>query len=171
MSLTASITGRAELRRLAAQIKATGGKGLGRELAAALQEAGKPVAESVRRSAIATMPDRGGYRADISRSLKFRTTMRASARSAALTLTTYADGTKERRDIRALDAGRLRHPVYGRSRRIKRGRRAGTAQPNPWAVTAIRAGLHRRGTDGAADEAAKAVGKVLDDFKARLLEG
>ncbi|MEU7904108.1 hypothetical protein [Actinoplanes sp. NPDC049118] len=171
MSLTASITGRAELRRLAAQIKAVGDKGMAREMSAALRKAGKPVAESVRREAIAAMPARGGYRAEITRSLKFRVAQRTGARTASLTLTTYADGTKERRDIRALDDGRLRHPVYGRSRRIKRGPRAGTAQPNPWSMTRIRAGFHRRGTDGAADEAAREIGKVLDDFASRLLKG
>lgn len=171
MGLTASIVGQAELRRLAAQIKATGDKGLGREMSAALRKAGKPVETSVRREAIAAMPARGGYRGDITRSLKFRTSLRTGVRTASLTLITYADGTKERRDIRALNDGRLRHPVFGRSRRIKRGPRGGTAQPNPWSVTKIRAGFHQRGTDEAADEAVREIGKVLDDFASRLLKG
>ena len=167
MSLTAQIQGIAQVRRLAAAVKATGDKGLGREMSAALRKTAKPIEVSVRREADAAMPASGGYQALLSKSLRFRASARSGTRTATLKLKTFADGTNERRDIRALEKGQLRHPVYGRSRTVRgRGR-----VPNPWAVTVIRAGFHRRGTENAGDEAARELGKVLDDFAARLAKG
>ncbi len=113
------------------------------------------------------LPSRGGYQDEASRSVRFRTAVRTAGRTAAFRITTFADGKSERRDIRALDAGRLRHPVYGRSRTIPgRGR-----VPNPWAVTRIEAGFFRRGTDRAAADAERQMITVLDDFASRLLKG
>jgi hypothetical protein len=60
----------------------------------------------------------------------------------------------------------LRHPVFGRSRTTRRGRR-----PNPWSVTSIKAGFHDRGVENAADEAEKRLAQVRDDFSARLAKG
>lgn len=167
MGLEVTVTGQAELRRVAGQIRAAGDKGLGREMGEALRRAARPVQASIR-TEYAGLPRRGGYAAAFSRSLRFRTSLRARRRDAAFRLTTYADGTKDKRDIRRLEAGELRHPVYGRSRRIRRGRRAGTARLNPWAVTRVKGGYHERGTDGAADEAEREMVTVLDGFAARL---
>jgi hypothetical protein len=166
--LDARITGAAQLRQVAKAIKAAGDKGLSKELSAALRKAGgKPVQAAIRREADAVMPSRGGYQGDFGRSLRFRTTIRAAGRTASVRLVTFADGTRERRDIRALDRGLLRHPVYGRSRRL----RGGARQANPWAVTRIRSGFHDRGTARAADDAEREIGVVLDAFADRLLKG
>lgn len=169
--LEARITGSAELRRLATSIRATGDKGLGREMSAGLRRASEPVKVSIRDSAEDTMPERGGYKAQLSRSLRFRTQLHAGVRTASFRLFTYADGTNERRDIRRLELGELRHPVFGRSRRIRVGVRAGTAQPNPWTVTKITPGFHRRGTEKAADAAEREMATVLDEFAQRLAKG
>lgn len=167
MALQVRLDGAAQLRQVAAQIRATGDKGLGREMSAALRKATRPVQAAVRREAEAVMPTGGGYRNVVTRSLKFRLSVRTSARRASLTLRTFAAGKGERRDIRALNAGRLRHPVFGRSRTVRgRGR-----VPNPWAVTRIRSGFHDRGTAAAADEAVREIRTVLDDFASRLLKG
>lgn len=166
MGLAVQIQGRAEIRRLIAQVKATGDKGMARQMSAALRGTLKPVEAAIRREADAVMPESGGYREVLSKSLKFRAAGRASQRSATVMLKTYADGTGERRDIEALEDGILRHPVHGRSRMV-RGRRV----PSPWAVTKIRAGFHQRGTDNAGDEAEKRLAVVLDDFASRLAKG
>jgi hypothetical protein len=171
MSLTAEIQGRAQLRRLGEQIKATGDKGLGREMAAAIRKAAKPIEAAISREADAVMPSAGGYRATFSKSMKFRVALRIGARRASLTMHTFATGTKERRDIGALNKGTLRHPVFGRSRRIKVGPRAGTAQPNPWSVTAIRPDFFGRGTAAAGDVAEREIAKVRDEFSKRLAKG
>lgn len=156
--------GAAELKRVAAQIKASGDKGLGREFGAALRRAGAPVQRSIRKE-YGTLPASGGYAALFSKSLRFRTALRASGTSASFRLTTFADGTKERRDIDALEVGSLRHPVYGRSRPGRRGGR----RPNPWAVTRVRGSFHERGSAGAADEAEKEMIKAVDEFAARVI--
>jgi len=166
--LDVRITGSAELRRLAAQIRAQGDKGLGREMGEGLRKAAAPVETSIR-TEFGKLPSRGGYSALFSKSLRFRTSLRTAGRQASFRLLTFADGTHERRDIKALEGGRLRHPVYGRSSRVKKGVRAGTIIPHAWSVTTVKGGFHRRGTDHAADAAEREMSKVLDDFASRLI--
>lgn len=166
--LEVTISGSAQLRAIADQIRATGDRGLGREMATALQRAAEPVKNATREEYASGLPSEGGYAATFTKSMRWRTTTRAQARTASFRLLLFSDGSHERRDIGALEGGRLRHPVYGRSRRIKRGPRAGTAQGNPWAVTTIKGGYFRRGTNRAADDAEREMGKVLDDFTQRL---
>lgn len=169
MSLEVRIEGVADLRKVAAQIRAEGNKDLSRELVAGLRDATLPVQRAIREE-YEDLPTRGGYAAVFGKSLRFRTSQRAGGNSARLALTTFADGTKERRDIRRVEAGILRHPVFGRSRRIRVGNRAGTALPNPWAVTTIRGGYHRRGSEKAADEAEREMIAVAARLAARLIK-
>jgi hypothetical protein len=160
------IAGSAELRRLAAQIRAEGAKGLGQEFGKALKKASAPVEREIR-SEYKALPSGGGYSALFSKSLRFRNQLRAAGRQASYRLTTFANGTGERRDIEALEGGRLRHPVYGRSRA---GKRKGERIANPWAVTTVKGGFHRRGTDGALDEAEREMTKVVDEYASRLIK-
>lgn len=159
------IIGADALARLAAQIKVEAGKGVGPEMGRGLRKASAPVQRAIR-SEYRSLPASGGYAAAFSKSLRFRTALRAGARRASFTLTTFADGTKARRDIEALEGGKLRHPVFGRSRA---GKRKGERSTNPWAVTAVRGSFHKRGTDGAADEAEREMAKVLADLAERLI--
>lgn len=168
--LQVDIDGSAALRRVADRMREQGEASLAREMSRALASASMPVQQSVRQEADAVMPSQGGYRSLFSRSLKFRTARKLGAKSASFRLTTFADGTKQRRDIRALENGVLRHPVFGRSRRLKRGPRAGTIITNPWAVTSIRPGFHRRGTEQAGEQAERAMMGVLEEYAARLAE-
>jgi hypothetical protein len=158
------VAGQAELRKVAAHIRAVGDKGLGREFAKALERAVEPVKKAIVASASATMPS--GYKETLTRSLKHRRTTRASAREATVRLATHGEGKQERRDLTALNLGNLRHPVFGRSRRTKLGRVA-----NPWSVTSIRSGFHDRAVEKAKPEAEKAVLEVLGDFADRLTKG
>lgn len=171
MALDVRVSGSARLHQVAKQVRATGDKGMAREMGRALARTTVPVQRSIAAEADRTMPESGGYRQVLSKSLRHKTSQRTGGRSATVRLITYADGTGERRDIESLEAGDLRHPVYGRSRRIRRGVRAGTVQANPWAVTKIRAGFHERGTRDAADQAVAELGTVLDDFAQRLAGG
>lgn len=168
MGLEVRISGSAELKSLAAQIRARGDKGLGKEMGDGLKKAAAPVERAIR-TEYTKLPKKGGYAALFSKSLRFRTSLRGAARQASFRLLTFADGTHERRDIKALEGGRLRHPVYGRSSRVKRGVRAGTVIPHAWSVTTVKGGFHRRGTDHAADQAEQEMSKVLDDFASRLI--
>lgn len=163
--LDINIKGIAELRKLAAHIRATGDKGLGKEMARALEKAVEPVKTAIVESAEETMPS--GYAETLARSLRHRRTTRAAARQASVRLATFGEGKTERRDVVALNQGNLRHPVFGRSRRTRRGGR----KSNPWAVTSIKSGFHDRGVRAGGPEAEKRLLVVLDDFAARIAKG
>jgi hypothetical protein len=151
-------------KRVATQMRAAGDRTLEREMVRALEKAAAPVERDVRQQ-YEELPSRGGYAATFSRSLRIRLARRTGGRSATLTLRAFADGTKERRDIAALEGGRLRHPVHGRSRRTKTGRKA-----NPWAVTSVRGGYFKRGTDDAADHATRAMIGVVEDYAQKMID-
>jgi hypothetical protein len=156
MALEVRISGAQGFKDLARQIRAEGRKDLSRQLDKALAETVVPVEKSIRLSSAETMPKGGGYAGEMSRSLRFRTQKRTGGNSASYSLLTYADGKAERRDIRALEAGNLRHPVHG-NRKV-------------WALTKIREGFHKRGTDNAADEAVKRMDVVVREYAARLIK-
>lgn len=168
MALEVTLSGQRQLRELAKRIQDQGDKGLGREMAAALRKVSKPVQASVEAEYETGLPKRGGYVNTFTKSIKWRTALRGGARSASFRLTIFGDGAHEKRDIKALEAGRLRHPVFGRSRRIKVGNRKGTIITNPWALTTVRGGYFERGTDSAADKVEAEMSKVLDEFTNRL---
>lgn len=153
MSLEVSIDGAATLHRVAAQMRAQGNKDLSKGMSAALSRATNPVRVSIDREAAAAMPS--GYVALLAGSLRHRTSRRASGNRAQVILTTFADGKKERREIRSLEAGALRHPLFGRKKR--------------WYVTHIRPGFHKRGTENAMDDARDAMLQVVRDYAAKLI--
>ena len=156
MGLDVRISGAEQLRKVAAQIQATGDKGLGREMGRALNKAIEPIKTAIAESAAESMPS--GYRGVLTASLKHRRTQRTAARTASLKLTTFAPGKRERRDVVRLNKGQLRHPVFGRRRK-------------PWTTTSIRPGFYDRGTRRAMAEAEQRLGVVLDDFARRLARG
>jgi len=166
--MEATILGQAQLRKLAAQIQAEGDKGLGREMANALKKVAAPIKGAVEAEYEAGLPKKGGYANTFTRSIKWKTTLRGAARQASFRLLLFGEGAHERRDIKALEAGRLRHPIYGRHRRIRRGVRRGSRDANPWGVTSVRGGYFQRGTDQAANDVEHEMIKVLDDFTQRL---
>lgn len=149
------ISGAEEIHALAKRFKDIGEEGLGREMARALTKAVAPIGKSVNEQASKAAPS--GYREALTASLKHRRSVRNSRADASVRLTTSAKGKTENRDLPSLNAGRLRHPVFGR--RFK-----------PWSVTAIPSGFYDRGTKNAIDEAEKQLIVVLDDFERRLIE-
>lgn len=161
--LNFEVSGGAKLAVVAQHYRAVGDRGLGRQMSKALTDVTKPLQRDIRDEADRTMPVRGGYRATVARSLRFRTSVSTAARSASVRLITYADGKSERRDVVALDAGRLRHPVFGRS-----GRRGGRRVARPWATTSIRAGFYARPTRDAGDKVARQMHGVLDALYTEL---
>lgn len=168
--LETRIEGAAQFKRLAAQIRKAGNEDLGKEMAQALNRVAEPIKVEVTKETLASMPSEGGYQALMSKSLKHRISRRVAGKTAQLLVRTYADGTNERRDIQRLNKGELRHPVYGRSRRIKVGVRKGTIIKNPWSVTEIRGDFYRRGTDRAGAVAQKELMVVLEDLAERMVK-
>lgn len=149
------ISGAAQIHALAKRIKQTGDTGLGREMAKALSQAVEPIGKAINEEATKVAPS--GYVEVLTRSLRHRRTVRGGRMQASVRLTTSAKGKTENRDLPSLNAGRLRHPVFGRRRK-------------PWTVTTITSGFYDRGTRKAADEAEKQLLVVLDEFTQRLSE-
>jgi hypothetical protein len=170
MSLEVRIDGAATLRKLAAQMRAEGNKDRSRAMGKALGDAAEPVKASVMAEAEKTMPSSGGYASLLTKSLRFRMSRRNSGREAQVILITYADGTKERRDIVALEKGQLRHPHWGRSSKLKRGVKAGTIIRHGWSVTKILPGFHKRGTADAMDNAQDAMLDVIEEYARDLVK-
>ena len=154
MSLEVTVTGAATFTRVAAQVRAEGSKDLSRALGRALEKVTRPVTASITAEADKAMPS--GYKELLTGSLRHRASRRNGGQQAQLIIRTYADGKKERRDLPSLEAGKLRHPLFGRKK--------------VWYVTSVTPGFHRRGTELAADEATEALDKVVKDFAARLIK-
>lgn len=153
MPVEVRIVGGAVLAALARQMRTEGRKDLSRDLAKALDRVAQPIKGDIRESAVQTMPS--GYKWTLTRSLQWRTVVRAGGQRAALRLITTAKGVHENRDVPSLERGRLRHPLWG--------------EREAWYDTKIRAGFHERGTDKASDRAVDELRQVVRDFSARLI--
>jgi hypothetical protein len=104
-------------------------KELRRQQARAVQRATKPVKQEIKASAIATLPSRGGLGLWASK-IGIRTRQAYSGRNVGITITGTIDNKAkvrgrgkgkrqartfgDRADLRAINRGRIMHPVYGR---------------------------------------------------------
>jgi hypothetical protein len=154
VALEVSIQGAAAYKRVAAQMRAEGNKDLSRKMSDALSRSLAPVRASIETEAGKAMPS--GYRGLLTGSLRHRMSRRNAGQTARIILATYADGKQERRDVRSLNKGVLRHPLWGRKK--------------VWYVTAITPGFHDRGVEDALEQAQDAMISVVEDFAARLIK-
>lgn len=111
MSFDVKVTGGAELRKVRNRLRQVGDKGLGKEMGKALRAAARPLQPAIRKEAIVAMPS--GYGPTLSKSLRFRTAIKETRHTAAVTVRVHGDGRREKRMVPALNRGRLRHPLYG----------------------------------------------------------
>ena len=163
MGVQFKVSGAEQLHHLAQLFRDLDRQGLGRQMSTALGKAVAPIGKAIDREGGQVAPS--GYRGELTASLKHRRSLRNTRTQASVRLTTTAKGRRENRDLPAINAGRLRHPVFGRTRRSRNGPKA-----NPWAVTRVRAGFHERGTARAGDEAEKQLWGVLEHYK-KIVEG
>lgn len=106
--LDVRVEGAENLERLAARLKEAGRKDLRKELLASIRKATKPVVQDVRASALDTLPSRGGLAALIAAS-RLGTQTRLSGKRVGVKLK-----ASNAHDIKGMDQGRLRHPLFGR---------------------------------------------------------
>lgn len=113
-------TGAAELRYVARLVEKIRVRDLKLELSRAQRQAFAPLLPAIKAEA-ATLPS--GYAPTMAR------TVRLSVRRRGLTTTAevYARGRRKERDVRSVDAGELRHPLYGNR--------------DHWFVTRVRSGF------------------------------
>ena len=102
----------AELRYVAGLLRKAAARDLTRELRKGQRAAFRPLQKEIKAEAAATLPKRGKYNLIMSRAVKV--TITTGVGRNALTARVYARGKVENRDVVAVNAGRLRHPFWGR---------------------------------------------------------
>lgn len=107
MAVDVTIEGAEKLAVLGKALRQVGDKELRRELFASLQRATKPTREKVRESLASDLPQRGGLAATMAAS-RLSTRSRAGGKNPAVRIEAKAP-----HDLRSMDKGRLRHPIYG----------------------------------------------------------
>lgn len=167
------VSGSKDLYRLAHSLHAAGRTGLKRELDKASRKAGQAVAKEVQDHTKDYIPQGFERRFDTAFVAEVQVRLVQSRR---ITVVFYARGKSGQpsRDIRAMNEGRLRKPVYGRQRRLKAGGRyvreanrdriVGDRYINPWVEQRIRPGL----VDEPAERAVPAARKQIEDAIERV---
>lgn len=106
-SSSAGVRGAEKLEALGKRFKAAGGPALRRELLRGIRESNKPTIARIRESAADKLPHAGGLAEEVS-SNRIGTRTRLTGRSAGVRITMTG-----RISLSSLNAGRLRHPVFG----------------------------------------------------------
>lgn len=103
------VRGTEDLARLTRALRAAGesGKGLRKELYASLNRETKQTREDMKASIPASLPSRGGLASLVYRKARLSTSTRGGGRNVGVRI-------KGRR-LAGLNAGRVRHPVFGRA--------------------------------------------------------
>lgn len=100
----------AQFREAAKALNEAADKGLRREVYAGFRKAAKPLGERMISQGAAEMPHHGGLAARIAAS-KLAQSNSTTGRNPSITLSLRS---REGYDLKAMDAGILRHPVFGR---------------------------------------------------------
>lgn len=140
--------GAAQLAALAAALKAAGNKGLQRELSKGINSALKPLKAAVAQSALAKLPSSGGLAARAA-GIPVRTRRNANG------VRVVASGRGGMKNVKALDAGSVRHPVFGR---------------NAWVSQSVTPGFWTEPTEALAPEVRAELMKAIDAV-AKQIEG
>lgn len=142
------VVGLQDLLAVRRKLLAIGDAGLGKPMARQLRKTVEPLKQAVRAEAAAVSP--GDYKAVLPKSLRFRQRMNTSRLTALITIRIFGEARKNRRDVPAINLGRLRHPLFGNR--------------NFWYAQRVRAGFVDRPFDRHTPEVVKAMGEVIDDL-------
>lgn len=144
-----------EARHLAHRLRKAAARDLVREVRSAKVNAVKPLQAEIKAEAARTLP--GQYAGVMAKDVKVTT----QTRGTTLRVRVFARGKAELRDVAAVNAGTLRHKLFGRSSYIDRAGR----KRSGWFAQRVRPGFVDRPVDELADrvlrEAAEGVGDVL----------
>lgn len=142
------IQGADQLGDIARHLKETGDKELRKELYRGIQRAAKPLRTAAQQAARENLPKRGGLNEWVASS-KFSITTRGGRDPAV-----RVAGKKAGHDLKRMDQGRLRHPLYGNRRH--------------WFIQQIPAGWFSTAMTARAPAVRRDVVAVLDDVAARI---
>lgn len=127
-------------------------KQLRRNLLANLRTAGKPVVTEMKKNLRTDMPQRGGLARDLGRA-KIGVRTKTSGKSAGVRI----EASHSQHDLAAVEAGLIRHPVFGRK--------------GPWVTQKVPAGRLSAPVDDAKPEMQRAVVKAMEQVRADLERG
>lgn len=159
------VKGAQDAARLAGALKDAARTDLKRELDKGSREAGNVIAAAVAdpNSLHRYIPQE--FERTFDQAIKAKVEVRLT-QSRRVTVVVWAEGKSQRRDIQAMNTGELRHPVFSRSRRLRRHAiHKATSMANPWVEQRIRPGL----VDEPAAEAMPKAIKKLDDAVGRVV--
>lgn len=127
-----------------------------RELFRGINRATKPLKAAVKAAIPDYMPRRGGYAALLQRDHSPRTQTKPGGRDPAVRIISRTRGT--RRNVRALEEGRLAHPLFGNR--------------SVWRVTDVKPGFFsepmEQNADEVRDEVVDAIGRVHDQIRREI---
>jgi hypothetical protein len=155
--ITGSVDGRVELRHLQAILGEIPAK-LREDLAKGTRTALAPLKKEIPAAERAYMPTR--YGEVLAQSTKIATRVTAGDTLRA-TVKVSATGKSALRDVTAHNRGSLRHPVFGRYRRTRKG-----LQANPWKDQVVKPGM----VDDPVEEARKRVVHNAEDARDRAAD-
>jgi len=137
VTLEVTVTGERDFFAAARRLHAAGHKVQADKLDRAVRRAAKHIEDAVRAHADEYLPD--NYARVFTATMVFRTEVRKT-RGARATLRLRVPSERGTdRQIKALEAGELRHPVFGRTRRLKyHAKWRATTYRNPWVKQRIR---------------------------------
>lgn len=128
-----------------------------RELFRGLNTASKPLREAVQESIPDYMPNRGGYAKTLQASHSPRTQVKTGGRDPSIRIISRTKGGVKRK-VKALEAGKLSHPVFG-NRRV-------------WRTQSVKPGFFTEPmmdkADDVRDEMVDAIGRVQDRIRAEI---
>ncbi len=134
-----------EMRHVAHKLRKAAARDLTREVRSAKVKAVRPLQPEIKAEAVRTLPS--GYGPLMAKDVRVTT----QTRGITLRVRVFARGKADLRDVRAINAGTLRHPFFGSRRR--------------WYAQRVQPGFVDRPVDQLADrvldEAAEGVGGVL----------
>jgi hypothetical protein len=148
------VAGAERLAVLGRELRAAGASGLRRELYRSVRRTVRDseVRPQVARSAQATLPQRGGLAARVA-AAKVTARIRAGGQNVGVDLV----ASDRRADLHGINAGRVRHPVYGHG---------------PWVSQAVRPGYFDQAMEGpVVDSLQEAVIEAVDTIARRLSSG
>jgi hypothetical protein len=141
------VKGAEQLAILARRLKAAGEKDLAKRLNKSVNDAMKPLRQTLPQSARAKLPRRGGLAELVARS-KIRTVRRNTGRAVGVRLR-----AENPDNIRRIDKGQVRHPVYGH---------------RVWVTQRVPAGWFTEPTEAAAPNARKQISAAVDAIAAEI---
>lgn len=143
------VEGVERLERAARQLREAGDKDLRREMYRAIQRSTKPLRQKAKEAALRELPQRGGLNVWVASS-RFSTKTRGGGRNPGVRIT----ATKGKHNLKSLDEGKLRHPVFGNR--------------NVWVSQPVPAGWFSKTIEDGADEVRKELVDAIEETLRKL---